>query len=66
MSDQHQPTDASLPPRPAMPDPDDCCGGGCTPCIFDIYEEQLERWQQRVEEIQARTAPPGPGSPDRG
>ena len=35
--------DLRLPERPVEPDPSDCCGSGCTPCVFDIYEVDLKR-----------------------
>jgi hypothetical protein len=45
--------DRPLPPT--RPDSNDCCRSGCVPCVFDLYEEQLElyrvalkRWQQRL------------------
>jgi hypothetical protein len=41
-----------LPPPPERPEPDECCGGGCTPCIMDYYEEALERWRREVEAIE--------------
>jgi hypothetical protein len=38
------------------PDSNDCCRSGCVPCVFDLYEEELElyrvalkRWQQRQD-----------------
>ncbi len=50
-------------PRPAPPPaPDDeaCCGSGCNPCVYDLYDTALERyraalqaWRQRHPE--ART-----------
>jgi hypothetical protein len=30
-----------IPPR--KPEPYECCGTGCIPCVMDIYEEEL--WQ---------------------
>ena len=33
-----------LPDAPEEPLPSDCCGGGCVPCVMDIYHEQLEQW----------------------
>jgi hypothetical protein len=33
------------PVRPVEPDAGDCCGEGCVPCIFDLYEEALERYK---------------------
>lgn len=35
-----------LPEPPEEPLQTDCCGTGCTPCVFDIYQEQLEEWLQ--------------------
>jgi len=29
---------------PARPRATDCCGGGCSPCIFEVYESELERY----------------------
>ncbi len=45
-----------LPPKPEKPLPEDCCGGGCDPCVFELYEEELERWQARVDAIRARNS----------
>lgn len=36
-----------LPPPPQLPDPNECCGGGCSPCIFDYYFMLLEEWEER-------------------
>ena len=33
-----------LPEPPEKPLDSDCCGSGCTPCVLDIYQEELERW----------------------
>ena len=27
----------------------DCCGSGCTPCVQDIYQEELARWRRLKE-----------------
>ena len=35
-----------LPERPEEPLQSDCCGTGCSPCVFDIYQEELERWEE--------------------
>lgn len=34
-----------LPARPEEPLQSDCCGNGCTPCVVDLYQEELEKWQ---------------------
>jgi hypothetical protein len=33
--------DKPTPPR--KPEPHECCGTGCIPCVMDLYEEEL--WQ---------------------
>lgn len=35
---------------PIRPDDSDCCGSGCSPCIFEVYEEQLRRYRERDKE----------------
>ena len=41
-----------LPPRPQPPQQHDCCKGDCAPnCVFDVYERELERWQQARESL---------------
>ncbi|WP_020397163.1 oxidoreductase-like domain-containing protein [Thiolinea disciformis] len=32
---------------PTPPEPHECCGSGCDPCIWDIYYEALRRWQEQ-------------------
>ncbi|XP_051712413.2 NADH-cytochrome b5 reductase-like isoform X2 [Oryctolagus cuniculus] len=31
--------------RPVEPSPSQCCGGGCSPCVFDLYHRDLARWE---------------------
>jgi hypothetical protein len=45
------PAEPELPPKPVPPEPGDCCGGGCARCVFDVYDEMLERWQRQVDDI---------------
>jgi hypothetical protein len=52
MSDSERP-----PVAPRQPDPEECCGSGCTPCVFDRYEQALERYYEQVRTWQA-THPP--------
>jgi hypothetical protein len=33
------------PSPPREPDPGECCGSGCARCVFDLYEEELERYR---------------------
>lgn len=32
--------------RPQEPSPSQCCGGGCKPCIYDVYEKELAQWER--------------------
>jgi len=44
-------------PRPAPPtppDPEDCCRSGCAVCVFDLYDEAVERYQAALAEWLAR------------
>ncbi|XP_023392565.1 NADH-cytochrome b5 reductase-like isoform X1 [Pteropus vampyrus] len=31
--------------RPVEPLPSQCCGSGCSPCVFDLYHRNLARWE---------------------
>jgi hypothetical protein len=48
-------TDDDPPPEPPVrPANDECCGGGCNPCIFDLYEDAFERYQEALAAWRAR------------
>ena len=51
-----------LPPPPREPDLDECCGNGCEPCVFDLYEARLARWRARCEALQAAADKPARGA----
>lgn len=36
----------TLPPKPERPSPEECCGSGCVPCVYDYYYEAIEKWQK--------------------
>ncbi|WP_345815024.1 oxidoreductase-like domain-containing protein [Paraburkholderia sp. PREW-6R] len=42
------------PVPPLQPDLDDCCHSGCHPCVFDRYDEALDRYRTALAEWQAR------------
>ena len=45
------PSTRPVPPRqPAL---EDCCRSGCTPCVFDLYEEALERYEKALADWEA-------------
>ena len=39
------PASDPAPKRPVEPDAADCCGEGCPRCIFDVYDEAMERYE---------------------
>jgi hypothetical protein len=59
MNDIPAPDEKSLrddppPVPPVEPDPGDCCGNGCDPCIFDYYEEARQHYRERLAAWRAR------------
>lgn len=50
------------PQQPARPQPpvapalDDCCRSGCNPCVFDLYEDALERYERAMAAWEAQPA----------
>lgn len=42
-----------LPEPPEKPLDSDCCGTGCTPCVFDIYDEEMLRWKKECDRIRS-------------
>ena len=42
------------PEPPARPTADDCCRGGCDPCVFDIYEAELARYEEALTQWRLR------------
>ena len=48
------------PQPPPQPDLDACCASGCSPCIFDLYEIEMDRYRQALRAWRARhsEAPP--------
>ncbi|WP_449428114.1 oxidoreductase-like domain-containing protein [Rhodanobacter umsongensis] len=45
MNDSAADIDDPPPSPPVEPAAADCCGEGCARCVFDVYEEALERYQ---------------------
>ncbi|NVK58156.1 MAG: hypothetical protein HWE26_21380 [Alteromonadaceae bacterium] len=45
-----------LPPEPEEPHLDDCCGGGCCPCIWDIYYDRLTQWRETKQKYEEQNA----------
>jgi len=51
-----------VPPR--KPSPEECCGVGCDPCIFDRYAEALTKYEAQFAEWQARREHASSGRPE--
>ena len=49
-----------MPEPPPQPDFDTCCGSGCDPCIFDLYDLEMDKYRQALRAWKARhpEAPP--------
>ncbi|HTI17914.1 MAG TPA: oxidoreductase-like domain-containing protein [Trinickia sp.] len=54
---QDQPLDDPRPTPPRHPDLADCCHSGCSPCIFDLYDDALERYWDALDAWEARHRP---------
>jgi hypothetical protein len=53
-SDSDRPPSDPRPQPPAEPALEDCCRSGCNPCVFDLYEQALERYEQALAAWRAR------------
>jgi len=51
------PDDDPRPTPPEQPELEDCCNSGCSPCVFDLYDEALARYRVELAEWDARHAP---------
>jgi hypothetical protein len=46
-----------FPPQPPRkPEPHECCGTGCIPCVMDIYEEELWEYERSLKQWQANNS----------
>ncbi|MDR5857371.1 oxidoreductase-like domain-containing protein [Caballeronia sp. LZ062] len=54
MNEANDLADDPRPTPPERPQPDDCCHSGCHPCVFDVYQTALERYEAQLRERQAR------------
>lgn len=56
MSLPSRPEDDPRPAPPERPSNEDCCQSGCSPCIFDLYDEEMDRWRTALKAWEAREA----------
>ncbi|KMT09501.1 hypothetical protein BVRB_6g129690 [Beta vulgaris subsp. vulgaris] len=40
-----------LPPPPEKPEAGDCCGSGCVRCVWDIYYDELDAYDELLKEF---------------
>jgi hypothetical protein len=55
-ADPADPEDDPRPEPPERPLPEDCCQSGCNPCVFDLYDDALERYEAALHAWRARHA----------
>ncbi|MXN79254.1 oxidoreductase [Burkholderia sp. 4701] len=48
--------DDPRPTPPPQPELEDCCNSGCSPCVFDLYEEAMDRYREALAAWAARQA----------
>jgi hypothetical protein len=45
------------PSPPERPEPADCCQGGCERCVYDLYEEAMDRYREALRAWEERNRP---------
>jgi len=48
--------DKKTPPPPEKPTPNECCGSGCVPCIYDYYYDAYDKWHQQYGKNSSATS----------
>ncbi len=56
MTSSRSPDPDPMPQPPVQPDLDACCGNGCEPCIFDLFDLEMDRYRQALRAWRARHA----------
>ncbi|MFT4197429.1 MAG: oxidoreductase-like domain-containing protein [Pseudoxanthomonas sp.] len=54
MSDPPARDDDPRPQPPEAPLDSDCCGSGCAPCVYDLYQEELAGYREHLAQWLAR------------
>ena len=39
--------------EPREPTPDECCGNGCSPCVWDTYYDRSGKYDDRKGELES-------------
>jgi len=45
----NEPIGDPKPTPPIEPTPEECCGGGCDPCVYDRYYDALRRYREALQ-----------------
>lgn len=54
MSTTTIPEDDPQPVPPERPAPEECCNSGCIPCVYDMYDEAMDRYRQALRAWRTR------------
>ena len=54
MSERTAGLDDPPPVKPLEPEAGACCQNGCDPCVYDLYWEALNRYEQALGEWESR------------
>ncbi|MBV7486795.1 oxidoreductase-like domain-containing protein [Bordetella sp. BOR01] len=46
------------PVPPQAPAPGDCCQSGCIPCVYDLYDDAMDRYREQLRAWRARHGSP--------
>jgi hypothetical protein len=46
--ENYKPQMDKLPDKPEYPKPNECCGSGCIPCVYDIYEDYNDKFIEKT------------------
>lgn len=49
--------DDPVPVPPERPAPEECCNSGCIPCVYDLYDDAMDRYREALKDWHARHAP---------
>jgi hypothetical protein len=53
-SPTEKPAAAAAPTPPTPPEDNACCQSGCVMCVYDLYQEELDRYRQALAAWQER------------
>lgn len=55
-AENFSPPDDPKPLPPERPGDNECCQSGCDPCVFDFYNDEMDRYRQELKAWEARQA----------